>query len=85
LGGDITTSAGPVLNDEGLPEMLRQPLSDQPRDDVVTATGSEAHDDAHRPRRIGLRPREARYRLAGASRPPLRWDDPELLGAPELS
>jgi hypothetical protein len=33
---------------------------DQARDDVGRAAGRKADDDAHRPRRIGLRPREAR-------------------------
>ena len=35
----------------------------------VAAAGSERHDDAHRPRRIGLRPSEARHgRQRGSAR-----------------
>ena len=60
LGGDIAAGARPVLDDEGLAKTLRQPLSYQPRDDVVSAAGCEADDHAHRPRRIGLRPCSAR-------------------------
>ena len=60
LGGDIATGARPVLDDEWLAEPLRQPLTHQAREDVVRTAGGKADDDAHRPRRIGLRPREAR-------------------------
>ena len=69
LGGDIAASARPVLDDELLAEPLRQPLTDQARDDVGRAAGGEADDDAHRPRRIGLRPRDARHgRQRGSAR-----------------
>ena len=60
LGADIAAGARPVLDDEWLAEPLRQPLADQARDDVGAAAGGKADDDAHRPRRIGLRPRDAR-------------------------
>ena len=60
LGADIAAGARPVLDDELLAEPLRQPLADQARDDVVRAAGGKADDDAHRPRRIGLRPCDAR-------------------------
>src|SRR5262249_41991583 len=46
--------------DEWLGETLRQPLSNQAREDVRRAARGEADDHAHRPRRIGLRPRDAR-------------------------
>ena len=60
FGGDIAGGARPVLDDEWLAEPLRQPLADQAREDVIRATGGKADDYAHRPRRIGLRPSEAR-------------------------
>ena len=66
---DIAAGARPVLDDEWLTEPLRQPLSDQARDDVGRAAGGKADDDAHRPRRIGLRPRDARHgRQRGSAR-----------------
>ena len=69
LGADIAAGARPVLDDEWLPEPLRQPLTDQARDDVGRAAGRKADDDAHRPRRIGLRPRDARHgRQRGSAR-----------------
>src|SRR5262249_55716214 len=43
-----------------LAEPLREPLTYQARRDVRTASGREANNDAHRPRRIGLCPSEAR-------------------------
>ncbi len=60
LGADIAGGARPVLDDEGLAEPLRQPLAHQTCDDVARAAGGKTDDDAHRPRRIGLRPRDAR-------------------------
>ncbi len=62
LGCDIGGGARPVFDDERLAEPLLQPLSDQARADVAGAAGSETDDDAHRPRRIGLRPCDARHR-----------------------
>jgi len=43
-----------------LAEPLRQPLTDQARRDVTCAARGKANDDPHRPRRIRLRPRDAR-------------------------
>src|SRR6516162_1617176 len=60
LGGNIAGSTWPALDDEWLAEPLRQRLTDQARDDLGYATGRKADDDAHRPRRIGLCPSEAR-------------------------
>src|SRR5262249_30045848 len=60
LGRDIGARARSVLDDEWLAEPFLQPLSDQARADVGGAAGGEADDDAHRPRRIGLRTRHAR-------------------------
>ena len=56
LGADIAAGAGPVFDDELLAEPLRQRLSNEARDDVGCIAGRKADDDAHRPRRIGLRP-----------------------------
>src|SRR5262249_31244414 len=61
LGGDVARSARPVVNDEWLAETLGQPLTDQEREDVRRAARRKADDDAHRPRRIGLRLRDARH------------------------
>src|SRR5215831_17097836 len=61
LDPNIAAAAWTILNDELLAESLREPLADQSRSDVVQPTGRKGHDDAHRPRRIGLRPRYARY------------------------
>src|SRR6516165_6492770 len=52
LGPDHCGRARPVLDYELLAESLRQPLTDQARDDVGRAGGWKANDDAHRPRRI---------------------------------
>src|SRR5262249_54181886 len=60
LGSDFAAATRPVLDDEWLAEPLGEPLAHQARDDVTWAAGSKADDDAHRPRRIGLRPSEAR-------------------------
>src|SRR5262245_24289085 len=60
LGGDIASRARPILDDKLLTETLRQPLSYQARHDVGGTTGGKSDDDAHRPRRIGLRPSYAR-------------------------
>src|SRR5262249_29768747 len=57
---EIATSADPVLGNEWLAETLRQPLADQARHGVGGAAGRKPDDDAHRPGRIGLRPRDAR-------------------------
>src|SRR5262249_55332093 len=52
-----------------LSEPLRQPLSDQARRDVGRAGRGEWHDQTHRPRRIGLRLRDARHgRQRGSAR-----------------
>src|SRR5262249_598499 len=60
LGGDIAVATWPVLHDELLAEPLREPLSHQACGDVTCAAGGKADNDAHRPRRIGLRPSKAR-------------------------
>src|SRR6185437_12820857 len=41
LSGDIAACARPVLDDEWLAKPLRQPLTDQTREDVVRAAGGK--------------------------------------------
>src|SRR5439155_9230656 len=55
LSGDIAGSTQPVLDDEWLAEPF-QPLTNQARKDVRRAARCNANNDAHRPRRKGLRP-----------------------------
>src|SRR5262245_63617139 len=62
----------PVLDDEWLTETLRQPLTDQAGKHVDHAARGKAGDQAHRPRRIGLRPSEARRGRQPAA-PAARW------------
>src|SRR5262252_5985543 len=62
LGADIAGSSWSVLDDELLAEPLRQPLSYQACHDVGATGGGKSDDDAHRPRRIGLRPCDTRSR-----------------------
>src|SRR5579864_5764228 len=52
LGGDVRACTWPVLDDEWLAKLLRQPLPHQTRDDVVASAGGKPNDPAHRPRRI---------------------------------
>ena len=68
-GSNIAGRSGAVLDHEALPEPLRQPLSDQSAEDVIAATRRIANDDAHRSRRIGLRPRTPQHgRQRGSAR-----------------
>src|SRR5262249_47537496 len=60
LGADVGAATRPVVDDELLAKPLRQPLSHQTRDDVVPAASGSRNDHAHRPRRIDLRPCDAR-------------------------
>src|SRR5262249_16125017 len=69
FGGDIGGSTRSIFDDEWLAKTFRQPLSYQPRDDVVAATGCKTHDQAHRPHRIRLRLSEPRCdRQRGSAR-----------------
>src|SRR5271168_1058204 len=69
FGANIAAGPRPVLDDELLPEPLRQRLSQEARDDVGCIAGRKTKDDAHRPRRIGLRQSAAqRGRERGSSR-----------------
>src|SRR5215471_2427971 len=62
FGGDIAGSTRPVLDYELLAKSLRQPLTHEACDDVGSRASRKADDDAHRPRRIDLRRRDARHR-----------------------
>jgi hypothetical protein len=69
FGGHIAAGARPVLDDEWLPETLRQRLTDKACKEVRRATGRPADDQPHRPRRIGLRPCYPRHsRERGSTR-----------------
>src|SRR5215468_11312615 len=67
LGGDVAAGSRTVVDDERLTEPLGEPLTYQARRDVRTASGREANNDAHRPRRIGLRPSNTRHGREGGS------------------
>src|SRR5438132_7000461 len=67
LSSDIAAGARPVLNDELLTELLREPLTYYARDDVNRLARGKSNDDAHRPRRIGLRSRDTRKHRQGRS------------------
>ena len=63
FGGDIAAGARPVVDDNLLTEPLGEPLRHHPRRNVGGTAGRKSNDQAHRPRRIGLRrcdPRERR-------------------------
>src|SRR5215471_15514643 len=60
LGGDIAAGAGAVLDNERLAEPFRQPLADQPCNNVDVVACGEPDNDVHWSRRIGLRPSETR-------------------------
>src|SRR5262249_16708046 len=55
-------AAGPsdVLDIELLPERFAEFLSGNPREDIGASAGREWHNHAHRTRRVGLRPSDAR-------------------------
>src|SRR5262249_5198413 len=58
LCGDVRTCPRPVFDNDLLTEPLRQPLPQNPRYSVSTATGRIPNDPSHWPRRIGLRASE---------------------------
>jgi len=60
LGADVVAATGPVLDEEGLPEPLGQPLCDEARDEVGAAAGGGRDQDADRTRRIRLGDGDAR-------------------------
>src|SRR5215208_5946993 len=56
LGRQIAASASPIFDDEWLAKPFRQPMANQTREDVKRAACPKADEDAHRTRRIKLRP-----------------------------
>src|SRR5262249_52406487 len=57
---DVGAATRAVFYDELLAEAPREPRSDEPRNNVGRAARGCGGDDAHRPRRIGLRPSKVR-------------------------
>ena len=69
FGADIAAGACSVLNDEWLPQSLRQRLTNETRDVVGCLAGGKGDDDAHWARRIALRQRDAwQTRQRGSAR-----------------
>ena len=73
LGGsldtDVASSARPVLDIELATEDPRQVIADDAASYVGRPAGGKGHNHAHRPRRIGLGPRDARHgRQRGTAR-----------------
>src|SRR5262249_35314565 len=62
FGGNIASGARPVLDDEWLAKPVREPLTHQADKDVSCSAARKPDDQAHRPRRIGLRLRDPRHR-----------------------
>src|SRR5215472_11263777 len=62
LRSNIAVRARPVLDNDLLAEPLRQPWAYQTRSNVMPPTRRETNNQTHRPRRIGLRPRNPRQR-----------------------
>ena len=60
FGADIAAGARPVIDDDLLPEPLRQPLTHEAREGVGPTAGGKANNQMHRPRWIGLRPCDPR-------------------------
>ena len=60
LGANVGAPTRPVIDDELLTKPLRKPLTHQAGEDVLRASWRGTDDVAHRPRRIDLRPRDAR-------------------------
>src|SRR5260221_865904 len=61
FSADVAAGTRSVLNDKWLPEPLRQRLTHETGDGVGCLACGKGDDDAHRPRRIGSRPRDPRY------------------------
>jgi hypothetical protein len=54
FGRDVAAGAHAVLDNEWLPEPLRQPPAHQPREDVSWAAGGKTDDNPHSSRRINV-------------------------------
>jgi hypothetical protein len=61
LGSNIAARTRPVFDDELLTKVLRQPLTEKTCKQVRHTPRRKSNDQADRPRRIGLRPRDTRY------------------------
>src|SRR5262249_26450846 len=61
FGRDVAGGARPIFDHEALAEPIGEPLTEQTGDDVVSAAGRKPDDQAHRSRRKGLRPGDARH------------------------
>ena len=61
LSGDIAVGARPILGDEWLAELVREPLANDTRGNVDPASRWGSHDEPHRPRRIVLPRRDPRH------------------------
>src|SRR5262249_11763693 len=57
---DVAGGSRPVLDDERATELLGEPFGNQASVDVVRAADRKTNNEAHRPRRIGFRPRDPR-------------------------
>jgi hypothetical protein len=69
IGGDVAAGPAPVLDDELLAEQPAERLCEHARGNIARGAGTKANDDAHRPRRIGLRFCHPRYgRQRGSAR-----------------
>src|SRR6476619_5514801 len=62
FSGCVGAGAGPVLDDDGLAEVLRQPLPDQARENVVRTAGGRRDDNTHWVRRKCLPSGDPRHR-----------------------
>jgi hypothetical protein len=67
LGREVARRAGPVLDNERLPEPLGQILAHQACQQVARSTGWKSGDNAHRLGRIGLRAGDIRPRQQRAT------------------
>ena len=68
LGPDITPAARPVVDHEGLAEPFRQPLGNQPCDDIVSAARGKADDLASPRNKHGALPAMPGVSLLGRAR-----------------
>src|SRR4051812_23344913 len=57
FGADVSRSSRPVLDNDRLSPFPREPVSDEPRDGIGRAAGSEGYNDFYRTIRIIFRPR----------------------------
>jgi hypothetical protein len=64
LGGDVGRRAWPVLDHDGIAELLAEALGDHPRKGVDAATGGESDDEGDLPVRIFRRLCECRLRAS---------------------